>query len=64
MIDIELDKWIYSLLIKYSSDTDAEIKSKRPAPGRKLQSEVEETGLVAEYLKKVTPGIARKFQVC
>ena len=46
-----------------SSDTEAEIKSKSPAPGRKLQPEVEENGLVAEYLKKVSPGIARKFQV-
>ena len=47
-----------------SSVTEAKIKSKSPAVAkRKLQPEVEENGLVAEYLKKVSPGIARKFQV-
>ena len=40
------------------------IKSKSPAVAkRKLKPEVEENALVADYLKKVTPGIARKFQV-
>ena len=29
----------------------------------KLMSDVEENSLVADYLKKVTPGIAREFQV-
>ena len=37
-----------------------EIKSKSPAVAkRKLKSDVEENGLVAEYLKKVTPGRIR-----
>ena len=42
-----------------------EIKSKSPADAkRKLKkSDVEENELVAEYLKKVTPRIAREFQV-
>ena len=29
----------------------------------KLKSDVEENALVADYLQKVTPGIAREFQV-
>ena len=41
-----------------------EIKSKSLAVAkRKLKFDVEESGLVAEYLKKVTPRIAREFQV-
>ena len=30
----------------------------------KFRSDVEENSLVADYLKKVTPEIAREFQVC
>ena len=30
---------------------------------QELMSDVEENSLVAEYLKNVTPGIAREFQV-
>ena len=56
----------------------AEIKSNRPAVAKvsvkkdssfddveeqELMSDVEENSLVAEYLKKVTPAIAREFQV-
>ena len=61
--------WKYSLIneILYladSPDTEGEITSESPAVAkRKLKSEVDENALVAEYLKKVSPGIARKFQV-
>ena len=58
-------KYFYQIFyLSDSSVTEVEIKSKSPAVAkRKLKSEVEENALVADYLKKVTPGIAREFQV-
>ena len=45
--------------VKKDSSSDDETDSEE----EKLMSDVEENSLVADYLKKVTPGIAREFQV-
>ena len=59
--------WKYFYQIFYLSDpsvTEVEMKPKSLAAAkRKLKPEVEENALVADYLKKVTPRIAREFQV-
>ena len=46
---------------KESSTNDS--SDQRDSEEEKLRSDVEENSLVAEYLKKVTPEIAREFQV-
>ena len=47
---------------KESSTNDSSDQS--DSEEEKLRSDVEENALVADYLKKVTPEIAREFQVC
>ena len=63
-LHIELEIFYIIIFLSDSPDTEGEITSESPAVAkRKLKSEVDENALVAEYLKKVSPGIARKFQV-
>ena len=45
--------------LESSSDSSDETDSEEEKP----EADVEENALVADYLQKVTPGIAREFQV-
>ena len=47
---------------KESSTDDSSDQSN--SEEEQFRSDVEENSLVADYLKKVTPEIAREFQVC
>ena len=46
------------------SSIDSSSSDETDSAGEKLKAAVEEAALVVSYLRKVTPEIAREFQVC